>query len=82
MKVGRLCVVSKIFELYKHGQQLRYEKKMAKSMASYFAYMDEDNTYLMKINLNCKAKLMNFDMHTKGHKTINQLEEQAKMNCK
>lgn len=55
---------------------------MAKGMASYFVYMDEDNTILMKINLNCNVKLKYFDMHTKSHKAINQLEEQAKMNRK
>lgn len=58
-------------------------EKMAKDMAGYVACMGEDNTFLMKMNsLNIKAKLKNFNLHTKGCKVISGLKEQVKMNCR
>lgn len=58
-------------------------KKMSKSMAGYVACMDEDNILLVKMDApDQQNQVKEFWLHTKGHKAINQLEEQGKMNCK
>lgn len=57
------------------------EKKMSKGMAGYVAYMDEDNTFLMKMNaLEQQSQVKEFWLHTQGHMAINRLEEQIKIN--